>query len=335
MGKFYHPAAVAREQIVELQTRPEYRYEFQLDLPTRAQLLATSITDADLASSTSDKGRYAEGLLMRLQNLEVLRKPFVIDCIEALTTHRVQYDARRLRQEFSNTGITNAELDRLAASLQHVRQDSRTLRDIVARIHSTTTEAAAAVHILVTTGLAVRGFQGRCPICSMVSFFELRDVGAAVVCPGCASTAEISSDPVRGESELYYRLSSLVDRASDNGVVIHLLLAAALRRRDPRVQMTLGVNLFKSGTQKEFDCIALLGPDIWVGEAKTTAARFTDSQIVDDIDWAARVRASHYVMVCLQPIPQQARLKASDAAARVGIRPWILEGLAGEMVPIG
>jgi hypothetical protein len=169
----------------------------------------------------------------------------------------------------------------------------------------------------------------------MSSFIELSDVVQAIACPGCGSSAAVGTDPNRGESELYYRLNTLVDRASDNGVMVHLLAAAALRRRDPKGHVNPGVNLIAGdGQSNEADLLALLETDIWLGEAKTSRSWFTTDQIARDVALANRTRAAHYLMTCLMPLDDEVKREASMRCEQAGIRLWVLEGAAGDLVEI-
>jgi hypothetical protein len=169
----------------------------------------------------------------------------------------------------------------------------------------------------------------------MRSFIELRDVREEIACPGCRSPSTLAVDPERGESELHYRLNSLVDRASENGVLVHLLAVAALRRRDPKAYVNPGANLSAAdGNQQEADIVALLGSEIWLGEAKTSAKWFTPEQIERDVALAARLRAAHYLMTCLEPIVQEQRRAASAVCEEVGVKLWILEGHSGDLAEV-
>ena len=164
---------------------------------------------------------------------------------------------------------------------------------------------------------------------------ELRDVKQTIACPGCGSPAALAVDPERGESALHCRLNSLVDRASDNGVLVHLLTVAALRRRDSKAHVYPGANLSAAGRKpREADIVGLLGSEIWLGEAKTSAGSFTPKQIEDDLSLAVRLRAAHYLMSCLEPVGEDARRVASAVCEEARIKLWVLEGPDGELAEV-
>jgi hypothetical protein len=169
----------------------------------------------------------------------------------------------------------------------------------------------------------------------MSSFMELRDVTMAITCPGCGSPAPLARDPNRGESELHYRLNSLVDRASEQGTLVHLLAVAALRRRDPKAHVFPGANLSAAGSKpKEADVVGLLGSEIWLGEAKMSAQWFTPEQIEHDLALAVRLRAAHYLMSCLEPLGEDTRRVAVAVCQEAGIKLWVLEGPDGELAEV-
>ncbi|HXN02863.1 MAG TPA: hypothetical protein VN973_13390 [Candidatus Dormibacteraeota bacterium] len=311
VGKLFHPNAVAVGGAVELVSNTQALFEFHLSVPTRAKLLAASMRDAGMEVSASDKGLLAEGVMARMPDLEVLRHPFVQKCIEALTTHRLAYDIAELRKHFNEP--SDVALEDIAGRLQNVRQVARPLRDIASRAAIKVSEAAPAIEVLVAAGIVRRGMLAECGTCGMSSFIELADVTQAIACPGCGSPAAVGTDPNRGESELYYRLNSLVDRASDNGVITHLLAVAALRRRDPKGHVNPGVNLVTSGGQaQEADLLALL--ETISGWARQRRVRAGLHASRSDVTWPSRNAPE--LLTTLWPVMSHWGMKQSERRQR-------------------
>jgi hypothetical protein len=67
-------------------------------------------------------------------------------------------------------------------------------------------------------------------------------------CPVCGAAAGFVSGPT-GEPSLHYRLNALLDRASDNGVLGHLVGMAALVQDNPAAFVMPGVELQLPGPE--------------------------------------------------------------------------------------
>jgi hypothetical protein len=326
-GSLFQEHAIIKDGAVEIQTAPDKRYTFTLKLPEPSQLLAASLSEANVSFKPSDKGLLAAGVLARLRDRSVLRDPHTLPVIRALTTQRIAYDIKALRAEFNS--ISDELLKQLATALVNVRQDFRPLRDIASRIGGLSViDIAPAAERLVETELAIRGLRVDCSICGLSSFLEMSDVGATVVCPGCLSQARVAVEPVRKEAELHYRLNALVDRASDNGILIHLLAATALQQLNSRAYVLPGASLVIDGQDAETDILALVDGEIGTGEAKPAAKYFADGQLQHDIQIATSLRAANHIMACLEPLPPDLVGKAVDLCRNQGIRLWTLEGCA-------
>jgi len=330
-GPLFHDNARAVEGVVEFTTAAQPRYEFEIRIPTRADLLMAYLAEKGVAGVVSDKGRLAEGVVALVQDLEPLRSQAVLKVVDALTTHRVEYDIKALKKQMY--GASEEGLRRMAEGLQDVRQTSRPLQGIVSLVGGDLKTATAAVEALVAGGMAIRGFQLVCSVCGMKLFLEIRDVDPLPVCPGCGSRADFPRDQGSGEPAIYYRLNTLVDRASDNGVMVHLLAVAGLRRRDQQGHVVPGMK-FPSLADREADVVGLLGTEIWVGEAKTGAASFTEAQVERDVDLAKRIRADHYMMVSLEEIAEGVKKIAVEKCLAAGIKVWSLEGASGDLIQV-
>lgn len=91
-----------------------------------------------------------------------------------------------------------------------------------------------------------------------------------------------------------YRLSSLLDRASDNGAPPHILGLACLRQHAAGQPLFIlpGALLHKeTKTLGEVDLLGYLAEQLIVGEVKTSPADFTEEQVRKDLTLAARPAA--------------------------------------------
>lgn len=259
-ARLFMEAGAAVDHAIEFLTSPNSRYTVHLKIPEKGELLASSLREAGITLNVSDKGQLATGVHTRLGHLDVLREPDTIAVIKALTTRRIQTDAKRLAAALPDLGPTDAGA--LAARLLHVRQEFRSVLDIGSIGGLSAPSVGPVVERLVVSGFVIRGFKVVCDVCGMDHFVQLSDWKPSVQCPGCLSTARVAVGPPNNDMELHYRLNSLVDRASDNGVLGHLLLVAALIRFNPSAYVIPGANLEWSGRKCEVDAVALIGPDI-------------------------------------------------------------------------
>ena len=111
----------------------------------------------------------------------------------------------------------------------------------------------------------------------------------------------------------------LLDRASDQGVLIHLVAEAELRRRFEDVYLLPGVDVSARSGPEEVDLFGVCGGRLIVGEAKTSADQFTPSQIERDVGLAAALGADRVVLACAQVIPTAARRTAEGNATEAGL----------------
>src|SRR5262249_51524108 len=130
--------------------------------------------------------------------------------------------------------------------------------------------------------------------------------------------ASFTTDP-RGPV-LMYRLDSLLDRASDQGVIPHVMVRSALERTNeadilPGVTMVL-----HDGGHAELDLFGVSGSDVVAGEVKSSAAAYTAQQIRRDILLSARVGADVHVMASIDDIGVDALELATAESTRRHLR---------------
>jgi hypothetical protein len=124
-----------------------------------------------------------------------------------------------------------------------------------------------------------------------------------------------------------------MDRASDNGVLGHLVGMSALQQDNPSAFILPGVELRSASLGKrEADLLALVDGEIGMGEAKTSARLFTEQQIEKDLALAEALNAVVYLMVCLEPIDAGIKQTAARWCTEKGLRLLCLEGPAAPFV---
>ena len=327
IARMFHPAAIRVGQNLEIQTDAQASYDFLLQVPERPELLKASLIEHQCEYSLSDKGRYAMGVSRLLGDLEVLGGRLAVPVIRALTTRRIEYDMQALVRRFPETPPEH--LDEIARSLQDVRQLDLPLAAIAGRAKATGKDAGPVIDELVTRGVVVRGLRVYCQTCGYRSFLTLSDARPRATCPACLAQAEFIGEI---EPTFHYRLNAMVDRASDNGVLVHLLVWAQLLRIDAKAWVLPGVNLKLDKRGTEVDILALLGSTIWFGEAKTSAVDFKSEEVGLDLSIASQIEATNYVLACLEPIPEAVTQTAISIGTTKNISIWTLEGLDSELV---
>jgi hypothetical protein len=328
--------AVQSQRCVEMTTQPANHFTVYVDVPERAQVMTSYLHDKGVDHQLSDKGRLAGGVLSLSPLINVLRNPVALTVIEALTRHRFKYELEEARKQLA--GVDDAQLERLVSSLQDVRQLHRTLEQIAGAIGSTGARVdrptiGNIIGRLTDAQLVYRGLEVACDVCGVRSFTELTAAHAPAGCPGCGSVAGYTADS-NGQPLLYYRLNALLDRASDVGVLPHVVMEAALRQKfgEDDVANLPGVDLtLQGGAKREADCLALIRARVWLGEAKTQSSAFTDAQIERDLTLADAVGADTYLMTCLNGLEPSRIETALQAAVDRGMQLALLRSADGEI----
>jgi hypothetical protein len=319
----FHSNALQAQKYVELATFPQNHYTLQLDVPDRMEVLNAYLADRHLTYRVSDKGRLAMGVQNATADIRQVRDPVALAVIDALTTHRFEHELREVRKQFPG-----GDLEQLAESsraLRNVRQRARTLDQVFGQlrernINSSRLTVGSILVSLTDAGMIFRGLEADCHLCGVKSFIELRETTAPAMCPGCRAQTLYSTDN-NNQPVLHYRLNALLDRASDQGALGHLVVTAALRDLygdeygDENVAHLLGVDLTATdGTKKEADSLALVRGDVWLGEVKPSGDLFTAEQIGRDLGLAELVGAKTYLMASPGGLDQPSIISALAAA---------------------
>ena len=319
VAQLFHPHALPNKSGIELSTLAQAEYHFEIAIPERLAVLRTALSDRKITATPSDKGQLASGVRRVVGDAALISRPELIRAVDKLTTHRIEYQIRAIQEQV--TGVTReqaAELARLFGS--QVRQTARSLQEVSSDYGASGATVGPMLNELVASRLVRRGALVRCSLCGLDTFVDAEFIGSAATCPACGSNAAFVSSKSQ-EPILYYRLNALVDRASDNGVFVHLYAVAALEGHAPLVDGVPGCDLRSGNTPiGEADVLALVGSEIWMVEAKSTAGWFTETQIANDINRAREIGAEVYVLACLEPIPPQTLEFAATEASANGIR---------------
>jgi hypothetical protein len=302
---------------LEVVLHAQDRYRLDVRVPDDGEVLRLV---AAVPYEPSDKGKYALALQGIVDPRELL-EPGMYEVIRCLTTPRSKERVRQLRRVSSKS--SGRELLKLAANWGgRVQQRYRSASQVASE---STQPLATVVRIcerLSELGLASRGLEVSCDNCGMTSFVPLDAPQGPGTCPGCNTEQPYSLD---AESlKVTYRLNSLVDRASDNGVLCHVLAVGALLRLDPRSFTVPGVNLLRtSGQPAELDLLGFKGREVYAGEAKVSARGFVNLR--RDFQLSREVGADIHVIACTEAVTDELRERAEREARRQRLELLILD----------
>ncbi|MFG2918809.1 hypothetical protein ACGF0D_38730 [Kitasatospora sp. NPDC048298] len=285
-----------------------------------AQVLLAERTERHVVS---EKGAISVGLMDRTA-IAVLSVPGVLETIQKLTTPRTEHMVKALRKllEDKQATLSDAELEfaaRWGSRSERVFKTADTLG------HGKPSDAADRLEQLAGIGWAERGLTIKCAACGISSFLRLASVSerGAANCPGCGTHGSYVGSG-HGPS-VFYRLDSRIDRASDQGVLPHLLTIAALSRRFDRSWFLPGVDLWFPGQSRksEADIFGIADGKIITGEVKASGDSFGEpGQIEKDVRIAVGLGADVYVMAATTPIRRLRKRLRRPSARRTGSTSW-------------
>jgi hypothetical protein len=295
-------------------------YDLNLRIPTLPEVTESLLTSKCAVHELSDKGRLGEQLTKQVDPGILLRKG-VYEVIAALTTPRSKTLLRELMSAESD-GSTYRQLVELAAAW-----GGRVARRFLSSANLVTNvspHALDALELLTGVGWAERGLGVRCDRCGLYSFVPLIDAQDAPSCPACHAVQSYtrSVDAVL----MHYRLNGAVDRASDQGVIPHLLVLAAVQRHSKLTALIPGANVTIDGTSFEVDLFGVSDGRVLAGEVKANSADFTKDQIRRDIELSSRLAVDVHVMASPRRISRQTRREAERAASSSGLELLVLDG---------
>ncbi len=323
VARLFHPNAYWDDPgMLGLVVSPTRRMFLDVAIPTPHEVLTSSLADRGVAWKMSNAGVYGQALV-RAESLAVFGRSAVVRVIQALTTPRSKALLAALRR--LPAGTPEAEITRLAAEWGgRAQQSFATIETLASRVGGMAKAAVGdAAEELCAVGLAERGAIVACSTCSLRSFLRLDRSTAQATCPACGSREEYVRAGAGGMA-IAYRLNALLDRASDNGVVLHLSAMALLGQR-PDCHLWPGVDLSR-GTSAlgEADVCGYIGRDVVIGEAKMTSAEFTTKQVGRDLALVGAVGADVYAMVALTAPAADVVAGAARHARALGARVEVL-----------
>jgi hypothetical protein len=302
-------------------TQPDYC--FNVRIPRLADTVGVVLSEVANQHRLSDKGKIGAAL-QASKNIAVLLQPGTYEAVVELTTPR----AERLRRELHNLhaagkGVDQAMVERLITEWGH--RGERRYRGA----SQVSKSSAAALETLVDQQWAERGFEIACTNCGISTFVSMADVPTRgpAICGGCQSPQRYTLE--KATPKVVYRLDALVDRASDQGVLPHLLVIAALTMQDSGSSLLPGVNLAFAaspgkGGDHEVDIFGVHQARILAGEVKTKASNFTPDQLARDIDLSKRVRADVHLLAAIDTVPTEIEAAARKLCCNAGLELLVL-----------
>jgi len=323
VAQLYHPNAYWDDpSALGLVVAPTRRMFLDLNIPTAQDVFTAALMDRGVSWSMSNAGVYGQALLNAGQ-VELFGKASVVRVIQALTTPRSKTLAAALRQ--LPAGTPEADITRLAAEWGgRARQSFATFEALASRLAGVSKKAVGdAAEQLCAAGLAERGAVVECATCSLRSFVPLAVTTGRAECPACAARGGYLRAGGGGIA-VAYRLNALLDRASDNGVIIHLA-GMALLSGEPDCHLWPGVDLTRaSRSLGEADICGYLGREVVVGEAKASSSDFTRAQLRHDLAVVEAVGASVYIMASMSAPAADVVAEAQTRTRALGSRVEIL-----------
>jgi hypothetical protein len=324
VAKLVHANATWREDAIQLCVQAMEHYTFQIQVPSLQQATHALLAEAAARHELSDKGRLATGIQRNIDTA-TLRQPHVFKVIRQLTTPRTKQFLDEVRRQFKGDDAAIEKLQPLAG--EWGGKSERRMLSVSSLRGGATPDNVATLELLCSIGWAERGLRIKCTECRVDTFVPLNDVAtrSSATCPGCGSQQNYASGA--SEVSIFYRLNSLVDRASDQGVIPHLLAIAELSRRDPQSWFLPGVNVwFADGSQKEADIFGVHDSKVVVGEVKTSGSEFTDSELTKDVDVCKRLGADSFVMAATDSLADDTRARAKELCDTAGLELIVLNG---------
>ncbi len=317
------PNANWRAGSIQLRTNAVRDYLFEIRVPSLQDAVQTLLGEVTTEHLPSNKGRLGMGLQANA-DVAALLEPGIYEAAVALTTPRSRQLERELRT-LRAQDAADAELVELAARWGgRAERRYRSAQDLglVGKA-----QALGMLEKLCALGWAERGLEINCSNCGVRSFVPLPEASAKGQprCRGCGTVQGYTADSKSSALSIFYRLDTYVDRASDQGVLPHLLVVAALARRQPRSWVLPSVELsFANGCKAEADIFGVHDSRVVVGEVKTSASEFSPEQIARDVELSTRLGADVHLLAAVDDITEATTVTAKELCDRVGLDVLVL-----------
>ncbi|MGW2643998.1 hypothetical protein ACWC2T_03570 [Streptomyces sp. NPDC001393] len=313
-------AAEWRGDSIQLRSHAQNEYIFSITVPTLAQAAEAVLAEASTRHTLSDKGKLGVALQAQAE-IAALLEPGVYEAVIALTTPRSKELLKELRKIKAEGSDDFAQLVELA-SMWGGRAERRYRP--TTKLELPPKRASEAAERLCALGWAERGVETNCVQCGVRTFHPFEQTQRRPVCPGCSAPSryETTADGL----SVFYRLDSFVDRASDQGLLPHLLVIAALTEREPNSYFLPGVNLwFSDQTRGEADVFGLYGGRVLSGEVKASASHFTTEQLTHDIALSARLGVDIHLLAAVDTVLRATREQAAELCSDAGLELLVLD----------
>lgn len=292
---------------VRIFTRATPVYHLSIGMPQPAEVLAAALASCGRRFAVSDKGREIDGLLAASDNPGLFRRPAFHAVTIALTPHpspRVERALERLAERLAEDPEMATAAGELRDVTARARAKPQTLKELAS--HPAVREqglsrkdVSAVLADMVTHGLATWGFERHCSLCGLTEMVPLTAAAAVPQCTGCWRDAVYTIRD--GEPVLHYALGSLLQRVSRNAGLTPLAAAAALRQQG--YYIVPGATIPQGDGDRETDLLGWKDHRLLAGEAKAAAALFRADDLARDIEWAATIGATTYVITCPELLP--------------------------------
>lgn len=226
------------------------------------------LSEVTTEGRSSDKGKIGSALRADT-GISALLKPGTYEAVMELTTPR----AARLHRELRNLHTTGVQLDQAAARLvaEWGHRGERRYRDA-----SQVSKPRRSWKPSWTWAGLNEGSRSPAPtaVSAPSSRWPKVPTRGPATCSGCRSHQRYTLATTT--PKIVYRLDALVDRASEQGVLPHLLVIAALHHQDPKSSLLPGADVvFPDGQRAEVDVFGVHQARVLAGEVKTKAADST------------------------------------------------------------
>lgn len=319
VARIYHPNAYWDDpSVLGLVVSPTRRMFLDLAIPTPHEVFTAALADRGINWTLSNAGVYGHALLHG-ESTVLFKRASILRVVRALTTPRSKSLLAALRR--LPPGTPEADLTRIAAEWGGRSQQSfSTVEMLLSRLQGLNRTAVGdAAEQLCGVELAERGAVVECTTCSLRSFVPLVVASGRARCPACGAN-EVYLRAGAGGIAVAYRLNALLDRASDNGVVMHLAGLALLGDRED-CNLWPGVDLARAGSALgEADVCGYTGRQLVLGEAKTSPAEFTKAQVRRDLMLIDAIGADVYAMISTAAPDADILAYAERRARAVGAR---------------
>ena len=304
-------------------------YHFDIGMPSPSDILASAL-GGGLRFTPSDKGREIDGILAAPGDPALFRTPAFHAITAALTPDPSPRIDRRLK-EFAKRLAKDPEMADASEELREITARARgkplTMNELVG--HPAVQErglgrgdVSTTLTEMVARGLVRWGFERRCSLCNLTELVPLTRAEAVPKCSGCGRDAAYAIS--RGEPELHYALSSLLERVSRNAGLTPLAAAVALRQAGYYV--VPGAEIPQDGRTSETDLLGWKDYRLLSGEAKAAASLFRLEDIARDIEQAASIGATTQLLACPEQLPLPLIEQAVRAAEEQGVELLQLTG---------